>query len=168
MDMINWSLKKYEPTPEQVRIIDDINQAIESDYRNIILEAGTGIGKSAIATTIARGVGDSYICTMTNQLQEQYVHDFNYMLTEIKGRNNYACNYGGYCNKCQMEIESNPRCDDCEYIQALKAAQNNPTVLTNYDYLFYSGFYANLWETRDLLILDEAHNFEKKIIKQNI
>ena len=33
-------------------LINKINFAIKNGYKNIILEAGTGIGKSAIATTL--------------------------------------------------------------------------------------------------------------------
>lgn len=159
-----WSLANYSPRPEQIKIIDKITSAIDNGYKNIILEAGTGIGKSAIATTIARMVDKSYILTMTNQLQAQYLDDFKYMLSEIKGRNNYSCNYRMTCNDCQMELEQEKRCFDCEYLLALKDAQNSRCVISNYDYLFYSGNYAKQWDTRDLIILDEAHNFEKKIM----
>ena len=83
-----WSLSKYSPRPEQKHIIDEIQEAMDLGYTNIILEAGTGIGKSAIATTIANMVSSSYIVTMTNQLQAQYLQDFQNMLMEIKGRSN--------------------------------------------------------------------------------
>lgn len=164
MDMKYWSLKKYNPRPEQEVIIDKIQAAMECDYKNIILEAGTGTGKSAIATTIARMVNTSYILTMTNQLQKQYLQDFNYMLAEVKGRNNYHCNYGGSCQDCQMEKEEESKCEDCEYLSSVLIAQDNQCVISNYDYLFYAGNYANQWDSRDLLILDEAHNFEKKVM----
>lgn len=164
MDMDLWTLKQYQPRPQQIEILDEIQCALDSGYENIILEAGTGIGKSAIATTVARMVDNSYILTMTNQLQKQYLADFNFMLTEIKGRNNYACNYGGNCSKCQMETEEEKRCPDCEYLLSLKQAQNSSIVISNYDYLFYAGNYAQQWDKRDLLVLDEAHNFEKKVM----
>ena len=160
-----WSLKKYPVRPEQQKIINEIVEAMEMGFKNIILEAGTGIGKSAIATTIANMVNDSYICTMTNQLQTQYLDDFNGMLTEIKGRSNYSCNYYGYCDDCKMEEENENRCQDCEYLSALRHAIDSENIITNYDYLFYAGAYAGLFDTRDLLILDETHNFEKKIMQ---
>ena len=164
MDMNYWSLKKYAPRPEQIKIIDQINEAMDQGCKNIILEAGTGTGKSAIATTIARMVDESYILTMTNQLQKQYLDDFKYMLTEVKGRNNYACNYGGSCKDCQMEKEELPLCGDCEYLLSVLNAHDSRCVISNYDYLYYAGNYARQWEKRDLLILDEAHNFEKKVM----
>lgn len=168
MEWVNypyWSFKnRYQPRPEQIKIIDEIRDAMEMGFHNIILEAGTGIGKSAIATTIANMVRDSYICTMTNQLQSQYLDDFANMLTEIKGRSNYVCNFKGYCDDCQMEEDNESKCGDCEYIWALRRALESKNIITNYDYLFYAGAYAGLFKPRDLLILDETHNFEKKIM----
>ena len=90
--MIHWSLTGHHPRNTQIKLINKINHAIGEGYKNIILEAGTGIGKSAIATTLANMYEDSYILTMTKQLQEQYLHDFGDMLVEIKGKGNYKCN----------------------------------------------------------------------------
>ena len=44
MNMEKWSLKGYNPRPEQEKIIDEILTAINKGYENIILEAGTGVG----------------------------------------------------------------------------------------------------------------------------
>ena len=96
-----WSLRQYPPRPEQKKIINEILEAIEMGFKNIIVEAGTGTGKSAIATTIARYIGDSYILTMTKQLQNQYLDDFDYLLSEIKGNSNYQCGL------------KNATCEDC-------------------------------------------------------
>lgn len=159
-----WSMPKHAPRPEQKKIIDEITEAMELGFQNIILEAGTGIGKSAIATTIANMVDDSYILTMTNQLQSQYLDDFKYMLTEIKGRSNYPCNFKPTCEDCYMEEMEEKKCNDCQYNLHVQEAIISPNVITNYDYLFYAGNYADLFQPRDLLILDETHNFEKKIM----
>ena len=160
-----WSLKQYPPRPEQKQIINEIIEAIEMGFKNIIIEAGTGTGKSAIATTIANYVGDSYILTMTKQLQNQYLDDFEYMLAEIKGTSNYSCNLRPTnCDDC-MQLDANRgRHKDCKYKQAIEYAKAHPCVITNYDYLFYAGNYAETFGPRDLLVLDESHNLEKKIM----
>lgn len=162
----HWSLKQYTPRPEQQKIIDKIIDAIDMGFKNIIVEAGTGTGKSAIATTIANYIGDSYILTMTKQLQNQYLDDFEYMLTEIKGRSNYQCRINPLksCDDCIMADANEPKCKDCRYLSALRFAQGFPCIISNYDYLFYAGNYANLFGKRSLLILDETHNLEKKIM----
>lgn len=162
--MIFWSLKGHNPRSSQVKLINKINWAIGEGYKNIILEAGTGTGKSAIATTLANMYEDSYILTMTKQLQEQYLDDFEDMLVEIKGRGNYKCNYKGSCDFC-IKAEYNLRkCSDCEYQIAFKRAVESPNVLTNYDYLYYVGVTNGMLDNRELLILDEAHNLERKML----
>ena len=189
-----WSLIGYEPRPQQIDIINEILHAMDQGYKNIILEAGTGIGKSSIATTIANYVDNSYIITMTNQLLQQYLHDFDYMVEEIKGRSNYHCNYGGTCEECDV-LETNqqkfnnyieamklykdnpekyappikpkkdPKCEDCPYTTAVKLGLSSDNVITNYDFLHYAGNYAGILPDRDLIIFDESHNFEKKIMQ---
>ena len=161
----HWSLQEYSPRPEQKQIINEIIEAIDMGFKNIIIEAGTGTGKSAIATTIANYVGDSYILTMTKQLQNQYLDDFEYMLAEIKGTANYSCNLRPVnCDDC-MQLDANRgRHTECKYKQAIEFAKEHPCVITNYDYLFYAGNYAEAFLPRKLLVLDETHNLEKKIM----
>lgn len=202
----NFTLKDCTPRPEQTVIIEEILTAIENGYRNIILEAGTGTGKSAIATTIANYVENSYIVTMTNQLLQQYLHDFNYMVKEIKGRSNYSCNFKDNCDNCHVKEENNIKLRNynqalkdyksnpnqyakpekpillnncgkkeegkapavypfCPYIRALKGALKHDHVISNYDYLYIAGNYAGILPERDLVIFDEAHNLEKKIMQ---
>ncbi len=162
--MIHWSLPKYNPRNSQIKLINKINFAIKKGYKNIILEAGTGIGKSAIATTLANMYEDSYILTMTKQLQEQYLDDFDDMLVEIKGKGNYHCNYKGYCDFCIKEEYNLRKCNDCDFKLAFKKAVEAENVITNYDFFYYMGVANKLLDPRDLLILDEAHNLERKML----
>ena len=163
--MVYWSLPRYNPRNSQIRIINEINFAIKEGFKNIILEAGTGIGKSAIATTIASMYDDSYILTMTKQLQEQYLDDFGDMLVEIKGRSNYKCNYKGSCDFCIKSEYNLRKCSDCQYMRAFNKAVKAENVITNYDYLYYAGVASQILDSRRLLILDEAHNLENKMLK---
>lgn len=162
--MIHWSLPKYNPRNSQIVLINKINNAIGEGYENIILEAGTGTGKSAIATTLANMYEDSYILTMTKQLQEQYLDDFGAMLVEIKGRANYKCNYKGSCDFCIKAEYNLAKCKDCDYLTALNFAKESENVLTNYDYFYYAVVTNNALNPRELLILDEAHNLERKML----
>ena len=162
--MVYWSFQPHVPRSSQVRLINEINWAINEGYKNIILEAGTGTGKSAIATTLANMYDDSYILTMTKQLQEQYLDDFGDMLVEIKGRGNYKCNYKGNCDFCIKAEYNLRRCSDCEYQIAFKKVVDAENVITNYDYLYYAGVASPMLDPRELLILDEAHNLERKML----
>ncbi|OEC86418.1 MULTISPECIES: helicase C-terminal domain-containing protein [Methanobacterium] len=97
-----------EPREGQLEIISKIDSAIEEGYKYIILEAGTGTGKSAIATTLARMYEPSYILTMTKQLQSQYANEFSYPL--VKGRGNFSCKSGDLEISCDNGMcQTTPR-----------------------------------------------------------
>ncbi|WP_295113195.1 helicase C-terminal domain-containing protein [uncultured Methanobrevibacter sp.] len=162
--MVFWSFKGHTPRNSQIKLINKINWAIGEGYKNIILEAGTGTGKSAIATTLANMYEDSYILTMTKQLQEQYLDDFDDMLVEIKGRANYLCNYNGNCDFCIKEEYNLQKCNDCDFSTAFKKAKESDNVITNYDFIYYMGVANKMLDPRELLILDEAHNLERKML----
>lgn len=157
-----WSLRSKTPRESQIRILEVIDEAFES-YNNVILDAGVGIGKSAIATTLLNSFHEGYIVTMTNQLLEQYRDDFP-NLYYIKGRNNYPCLHGGNCKDCVCDAREILRCEKCPYLKAVREISLNPEVITNYDYLYYASNFAGYFHKRNLLIFDEAHNFEKKIM----
>ena len=70
-----WLLDN-DPRSSQIDILKDIDEALNSGYKNIIVNAGVGIGKSAIANTIQNIHNSGYICTKTTNLQNQYIKDF--------------------------------------------------------------------------------------------
>lgn len=186
-----------EPRSGQLDIIQTINDAIRQGYKYIILEAGTGTGKSAIATTLAKMYESAYILTMTKQLQSQYSHEFDFPL--VKGRGNFAClnsNLDVTCDMgtckttptssnffCKYGIAKNPSLDaelafedsfggaifyqspsHCHYWNQKANAINSPITLMNYDYAIVELNYVKHFAPRSLLILDEAHNIENKLM----
>ncbi len=187
----------YEPRMGQFEIIQNINDAIKQGYKYIILEAGTGTGKSAIATTLAKMYGSAYILTMTKQLQSQYNNEFEFPL--VKGRSNFSCLHDGLDVTCDMgacktsptssnffcpnSVAKNPTLDaelafedsfggavfyqsesHCHYWEQKANAINSPITLMNYDYAIAELNYVKHFGTRSLLILDEAHNIESKLM----
>ena len=106
----------------QDSVIKQICEAFNSGYKHIILEAPTGFGKSAIAITIARTLGSSYICTATKDLQTQYSRDYQF-LKVAKGKSNFLCRVkedfvesGKYlCSSCNSKTEIECKHTSCEY-----------------------------------------------------
>jgi ATP-dependent DNA helicase DinG len=104
--------KKY-----QTRVLSEICEAFNSDYKNIILEAPSGFGKSAVAITVAKTLGSSYICTSTKDLQYQYARDFPFLKTAT-GMNNFLClvredfiRSGTYvCDSCKTDSNNSNEC----------------------------------------------------------
>ncbi|MDD5960267.1 MAG: ATP-dependent DNA helicase [Methanobrevibacter wolinii] len=186
-----------EPRTGQLDIIQNIEDAISKGYKYIVLEAGTGTGKSAVATTLANIYGSAYILTMTKQLQHQYSKEFGFPI--VKGRSNFSCLMGGSESTCDMgvckttvnskkffcpfsitkvpKLTSTLAFEDsfgndiyynsdnhCNYWEQKANAINSPITLMNYDYAILELNYVKHFGTRSLLILDEAHNIENKLM----
>lgn len=99
--------------PEQRKAIEFALDSYESGKKAVLLEMGTGTGKSATGITIARYMdvyGDAlrdeegmplsgaYLLTTQKILQEQYMDDFGPksgkgLLRTIKSSSNYRCNF---------------------------------------------------------------------------
>lgn len=192
------------PREGQLEIITEIYNAIEKGYKFIILEAGTGTGKSAVAATLANIYAPTFILTMTKQLQEQYSNDFEEEdFSIVKGRSNFNC-----LNKLEdiKNHKGSYRCDTgtcseryefpckygiinsvpegktffssghafgkshwrnivhCNYWQQKANGIYSDTVIMNYDYAMFEFNNPHDFKKRNLLILDEAHNIERKIM----
>ena len=170
------------PRQDQLETITEIKDAIDKGYKYIILEAGTGTGKSAIAATLTAMFDTSYILTVTKQLQSQYVRDFpDFQL--VKGRSNFKCKK--YAQDSIDETCDNGRCivegyscefalkgqkptheNTCEYYYQKYLALESDVVIANYPYMFLELNYVNDFTGRDILICDEAHNLESTIMNQ--
>jgi Rad3-related DNA helicase len=189
-----------EARHNQLELIEKILTAFDNDKKYIILEAGTGTGKSAIAATLGQILQPAYILTMTKQLQRQYADEFGY--PQVKGRNNFSCLDSGSLNKCDqgtcqtirtgqefscpygIKIEKSNQKDineydpetyyntpftfnstnKCPYWNQKAIAIEEPVTLLNYDYAYLEFNYVQHFQKRNLMILDEAHNIEDKIM----
>lgn len=112
----NW--RQYFPfvkvRPEQEKAIDfALNSFINDKKKYVVLELGTGVGKSATGITIARYMEShapimkneegekltgAYVVTTQKILQEQYLRDFGpqcgqNLVRSIKSSNNYSCSF---------------------------------------------------------------------------
>lgn len=185
----------------QLEIIQQILDAFDRGVKYVILDAGTGTGKSAVAATIGQILQPAYILTMTKQLQNQYAQEFGY--SQVKGRNNFTCLESGMVNNCDMgTCQSMRKTDDftcphgimiettnkkdmiknnedyyntpftfkssshCPYWNQKADAIEDPITLLNYDYAYLELNYVQHFQKRNIMILDEAHNIENKIMQK--
>lgn len=92
----------------QRKVLEEIENAYRSGYRQIVLEASTGFGKSPVAIAVARFLKSSYICTSTINLQDQYLRDFPF-LRKVVGKSNFECQVQKERNNAGMF-----ECERCE------------------------------------------------------
>ena len=61
--ILNSFPKEYTPRPLQEKLIEEIQEKINSGAKVILLSAPTGIGKSLIAASVAGYFGSSFVVT---------------------------------------------------------------------------------------------------------
>lgn len=108
------------------------------DSPGLVVQAGTGTGKSAIARAIQLQTGAS-ILTPNNALLMQYGESYPNLNT-LMGAEHYKCSVGG----------DHDDCTDCEYAIARSRAQVEPTVFNPLSYIFSKA-------RTKIVIIDEAH-----------
>ena len=168
----------------QLECISEIREAIDKGYKYIVLEAGTGTGKSAMAATLASMYDSNYILTVTKQLQDQYLNDFKERgFRLVKGRNNFKCRSyldegmelfcdEGRCvsegYKCRYSLKGHAdaitEANTCHYFYQKYLAMNSDVVISNYSYMFLELNYVDDFTDRVLMVCDEAHNLETTIM----
>ncbi len=176
------------PRPDQAKGLDWICDQIEAGHRRVVAELGTGIGKSAIAVTMARwieafegGKGEynpgATVLTSQKVLQDQYVKDFC-DARDLRSSANFTCDgpVGGTCGETSRvrKVLIDPekpwdpkndalKCDVCPYRIAKDDFVSSRLGITNYSYALSEAAYAGEIPPRRLLVLDEAHNVEDEV-----
>lgn len=167
--------KPYAPRAEQAKVLEQIECAFSEGYQFVFLEAPPGVGKSHIAMTCANYFGSTWICTLTKQLQAQYLELFYdaYGMRELKGRANFGPCHGpedgGDVDKsvadCELGGEKfEGKCGEtCPYIEARNTADAAPVTVCNYmSYIHNVGMTCG--GVRPLLVLDEGHEVENVLL----
>lgn len=164
-----------DPRPQQVEILEHIAKNFDKTF--FLVEAPTGVGKSAIAMSLARSLDRSYILTSTKALQDQYAREFN-DVQNLKGKSNYPCdlnrNFNAATAPCNTIYNLVKDCRDkmrCSYYAARDRALLSPIFLTSYHYFLssietgalsidFERSYGSIEPKRNLIVLDEGHDAE--------
>jgi len=148
-------------------------RAYHSGKKCVIIIAPTGFGKSYLNASFT-SVTKSFYVTPQLALIDQLLADPNLKgrFVGIKGRQNYKCHYsprrGVHVGKCVTEgYPCNERLDVCPYWMQKHLALQAPSVLMSLAYLILEGTTEGsetYLGTRDLMVLDEAHNLEEQCL----
>lgn len=155
--------------------------------RFVVIEAGTGVGKSAIGLTLARLLNEgnsegflpgAYFLTTQKILQEQYVKDFGGFsgpMKSIKSSSNYCCNFnkGTSCGESLRALKTADKNSrffkscafNCVYKKAKDAFIDGTEGVTNFPYFLAETQYSGKITPREVLVIDEAHNIDNELSK---
>jgi len=157
----------------QKEVITAALQAYQSGKKCVIVIAPTGAGKSYINAAFT-SVTKSFYVKPQLALIDQLLADphLKGRFVSIKGRQNYKCHYsprrGVHVGKCVTEgYPCNERLDVCPYWMQKHLALQAPSVLMSLAYLILEGTTEGsetYLGTRNLLVLDEAHNLEEQCL----
>ena len=179
----NW--KQYFPypqtRPEQDQAIDfALDAFINQDKKFVVIEAGTGVGKSAIGFTIAQyynqhvnGMGTYYLTTQ-KVLQQQYMRDFKKRgMLNLQSSTNFQCKYykSKTCAMARREMECTQdnrfkqSCGGtgCRYRKAKQDFMDGDHGVTNFSYFLAETYYAQQLTPRTMMVVDECHNTEVEL-----
>jgi len=175
---------------QQREAIEFALREFESGKKFVIIEAGTGVGKSAIGVCISRALSNwmnpvddykrgAYFLTTQKILQEQYLDDFGGCkgpMTSIKSSSNYQCKYHKKqsCGEGQrlLKLEQDKTskffrtCSfSCNYKEAKSKFVEAPESITNFSYFLAETTYSGKLLPRDVLVIDESHNTDGELSK---
>lgn len=148
--------------PEQKRAMDFALEQFDKGKRFVILEMGTGCGKSGVAVGLARYLDSkgwptksqdksykpgTWFLTTQKILQEQYVKDFGApkgTMSSIKSSSNYTCNFFPR-NSCAESLQLLKEADEgtpfynscqygCCYREAKRLFLRSNLSITNFSY----------------------------------
>lgn len=157
-----------KPRQSQVEVLKAIEEAFKKGYRNVLLEAPVGSGKSAIAVAAANFLSEAHILTPMKSLQDQYFEDFESTgLALMKGRNAYPCLFASADScadgPCLVNKSIKESCLPCPYDSAIETAQESNLVVHNLHSFIFQAYYVGRFFPRKLMVIDECHKIEDVI-----
>jgi len=174
-----------EIRPQQEIAIDFLNKTFKEEKKKFcVIEAGTGVGKSALglyaanllANNFSEKEAGAYFLTTQKILQDQYVKDYSSQnLFSLKSSSNYQCKYykGNSCGESLRLLKTADKnsqffkcCTiNCIYKKEKENFINNRKGVTNFSYFLAETVYAGQLKPRNLLVIDEAHNTADELSK---
>jgi ATP-dependent DNA helicase DinG len=182
---IPFLIEKHFPfptfNPGQKEAIELAVTSFLSGKKHVILQAPTGIGKSAIATTVHRVLREikegwrSTIITATKGLQDQYEAE-DADIYSLKGKTNYPCplGRGHYMSSGCRTARAEEICSDpngtCTYLKRRAFwCRVAPLRLTNSSFQIEAGMGLVLEEENkaNLVVVDECHDIDEHLVNHS-
>ena len=178
------------PRQGQIEALNFIEESVFAGYRDIVIEAPTGVGKSGIgvcanywlanevdpmADSYGTWENKGYYLVTQKLLQAQLETDIKRYKegchdgVSIKSAIDYPCPLHGNCAAGARKKDGCPNRNSltCAYVVQRNRFIDAQLGVTNYSYFFSAKEYTDKLARRAVLILDECHNLEDQIIRYN-
>ena len=142
----------------QKEALHEAKEGIEDDETEVVvLDLPTGLGKSAINTTLARSVDGAYITTPQTSLRKQMAEDdvLKDYYHVLKAKDDYVCDK---CERSATYCSMDDTCPGDVYERARAKARNADISLMTVALLAMVD--NEEFVERDTLVVDEAHGIE--------
>lgn len=173
MPTVVESFPLSSPRIQQLQVMEWLDREWDN-RRFFLIDAPTGVGKSAIAMAVARRAERAFFLTSTKVLQDQYMDMFGDELANLKGKDNYLCNLNKSFKVshavCLADKEQKKRClsgSGCSYYNARDLAIHGSNfMITSYAYYLMAVECGPLRDRGDpglkrgAIICDEAHELD--------
>jgi Rad3-related DNA helicase len=151
--------------PKQKEAVDLAVELFESGYKNVLIDASVGFGKSVVNYYIAKHFDNALYTTPQISLLNQIENDSMLDITVIKGRANYPCVVEpnkNASNAICVRDKSFICHEDCPYHIAKSRALDAKISAMSFAYLIYDRFVPDNYSfgNRELLIVDEGDDLE--------
>lgn len=161
---------QYRPNQKEMILAFAYSFLVEGKKWGVI-NAPVGSGKSVLAKHLCslivyfKGV-DTLTLTKTIALQNQYLRDFDDM-KKLMGASNYDCatSDSGFIppsRKFHSDCRYTTDSGECHYARARAQYESSKFKILNYAF-WLTGIH--LYNNRNMLIVDEAHNIEENILE---
>ncbi|ACV50092.1 conserved hypothetical protein [Delftia phage PhiW-14] len=167
------------PNPGQLETIVETVKAFKSGKKHVVVQAPTGIGKSAIAKTVHSVMAElspdrfrTTITTASKALQDQYTEEYK-QIYDLRGRTNYDCPHSlgpynsGSCRGARRRKECNAKAE-CPYLQTRNHWCNIADLrVTNNSFSIEAcAMLVMRPENRaNLIIIDECHEIDDSLLE---
>ena len=177
-----------KPRLGQTQSLQFIQDMVNDGVTDIIIEAPTGAGKSAIGAACCHWAGTwplvtdgksevkpgGYYLVTQKALQDQIVKDValnfkNKDFASLKSSEAYSCDDHGNC-QIGLMVDKSRSCEgrktgSCPYIRAREAFGRAAFSLTNYSYFMTEKLLVGQLPARQVMVLDECHTLERTLLK---
>lgn len=167
------------PREKQIKALEYVEKVINLGYKDVVISAPTGIGKSLIGATVCAWAKTQaqlpnqeggYVLVMQKVLQDQIAAELSKLggtasAYLLKGAVEYKCPTHKVCSVGRLRECELCRTGGCTYKLAKAEFLEAAYAVTNYAYFFTERAHVGDLGPRRVLVCDEAHNLPKAVTR---